>query len=187
MVLRNIYNFISKNTIIFVAFMLLVVLSVCSLLFTLNFILNVVKNNEQTLDDAGMEYGARYFGEGATISVFILIGVFNLVYVYTYILDTRKKELSINRISGQTILSAVAISYFEIFILSTVGYIISVLIMKLAIFPIISERGFMFADSINTLMLFLIYLAFVLIYSLVFLPSIIRQIRKSPIEALIDE
>lgn len=132
-------------------------------------------------------FAEQYLKEGAIIVGIMLMSVFNLAYVYTYILDTRKREIAINRISGQTISSAILTFYAEILILSTLGYIISALIVKFLILPGLSDRGFMFNDSIEVLQYIMLYLIFILIYSIVFLPSIINQIRKSPVEAMTDE
>ncbi len=132
------------------------------------------------------KYG-QYLKEGAIIVGIMLMSVFNLAYVYTYILDTRKREIAINRISGQTISSAILTFYAEILILSTLGYIISALIVKFLILPGLSDRGFMFNDCIEISQYIMIYLIFILINSIVFLPSIINQIRKSPVEAMTDE
>lgn len=132
-------------------------------------------------------FAEQYLKEGAIIVGIMLMSVFNLAYVYTYILDTRKREIAINRISGQTISSAILTFYAEILILSTLGYIISALIVKFLILPGLSDRGFMFNDSIEISQYMMLYLIFILIYSIVFLPSIINQIRKAPVEAMTDE
>lgn len=183
-VLRNIYKFISENIAVFLAFLMLMILSASSLFFTFNFILNVMQNNDVTLN--GGDVALLYLKEGGIISGFMLISVFNLAYVYSYVLDTRKREIAISRISGQTMLSAVGIFYLEMLVLSSFGYIISLIGMKLIVFPLISERGFMFVDSLNVPQCIMLYLILIFIYSIVFLPSIIIQIRKSPAEALAD-
>ena len=184
---RNIRGFILNHPAVFVAFALLMIVSICSALFTFNFLLNVIYNNEKAFEGESISFAEQYLKEGAVILGVMLISVFNLAYVYTYILDTRKREIAISRISGQTIFSAIATSYAEIFILSTLGYIIGVLIMKFLVLPLLSGRGFMFNDSIDVSQYLMLYLIFILVYSIVFLPSIINQMRKSPVEALTDE
>ncbi len=186
-IFRDIYKSITNNTIVFVAFMLLMILSVCSLLFVFNFVLNAVDYNTKLFEGEDITLAEQYLKDSAAISGFMLMSVFNLAYVYSYILDARKKEIAINRISGQTVFSAIIASYSEILILSTIGYIIGVLIMKLIVLPIISNLKFMFKDSIDAPQYFMLYLIFILIYSIVFLPSIISQMRKAPTEALTDE
>ena len=182
-IIENMRKLIVRHTAVFIAFMLLMVISVSSLLFTFNFVANVMTNNGISPfdDDAG-----RYLLEGGIISAFMLMSVFNLAYVYSYVLDTRRREIAINRISGQSILSCIGVFYLEMLIMSTIGYIISLAATKLVILPLMRGGGFMFADSLNISQCAFLYLILILIYSTVFLPSIAAEVRKSPSEALTE-
>lgn len=133
-----------------------------------------------------------FFSKHGLTDVFLVIGVtavsvFNLAYIYLHILEMRKKEIAINRISGQTALSVVATSYGEVFILSTVVYFICVLFFDLVILPLLGGLGYWFADSLGFYQYLFVYIVLVAIYSIVFLPALICHAIKSPIEALTYE
>lgn len=129
----------------------------------------------------------NYSMEMMIIVCIMSIGIFNLIYIYTYILDTRRKEIAIKRVLGQTIFSSVINYYMEILLLASVCYVFGVLIFKYGILLALKNHGFLFNDSINTAYYFLIYGIFVALYSIVFLPVIIRYVSKSPSEALTDD
>lgn len=48
---RNIRGFITNNPVVFAAFALLMILSICSALFTFNFLLSVIQYNENRVQD----------------------------------------------------------------------------------------------------------------------------------------
>ncbi len=172
---------------------------------------NIAVATKSTGDTAEIEEFSKYLGElfggdvikqpepsessseswKYSVEVLLIIGImsmsiFNLAYMYIYILDTRKKEIAVNRISGQTVFSAVFTAGGEVLIISTAGYLISVIFMKIILFPLLRNEGFLFADSIDAFQYFVIYIMFMLIYAAVFLPAIVYQVKKPPKEALSD-
>ncbi len=138
------------------------------------------------------EKGTAAFDKQSFVDSLLVIGVmsmsvFNLVYIYLHILEMRKKEIAINRISGQTALSVVITSHGEVFILSTIVYLISALFIELLLFPLLGGLGYWFADSLGFYQYLFVYIVLIAIYSIVFLPALIRHAIKSPIEALTYE
>lgn len=128
----------------------------------------------------------NYSTETILIIGIVSMGIFNLVYIYTYILDTRRKEIAINRILGRTKLSSIVNYYLETFSLATIAFILSSLFFKYVILVQLKNLGFLFKDSLLFANYLVIYVGFIFIFSVVFLPIIILYITKSPSEVLSD-
>lgn len=128
----------------------------------------------------------QFFLDTILIVGIMSLSVFNLVYLYMYILDKRKKEIAVNRISGQTIFSGVLNAYSEILIISTTVYIFCAVLMKLCVFRLLKRLGTGLFDLISFIQYLIVYLIFILICSLVFLPAIIRFMKKPPAEELTE-
>lgn len=127
-----------------------------------------------------------YLSELILIIGIMSLGIFNLVYLYTYILDTRKKEIAINRILGCTKLSAIASFYWESFLLTSFAFLLSVIIFKYGVLLLLKGQGSLFMDTLTFSRYLIVYVIYIVIFSVVFLPTIIYYVKKLPVEVLTD-
>lgn len=114
------------------------------------------------------------------------VSVFSLVYIYIYILETRKREIAIQRIVGQNITSAIFHYYAEVFLLSSLSYLLSVILVKFGILHLLWSEGYLFADTLNFSTIAIVYAVMIGVCSAVFLPAIVYNVKKSPAEAVSD-
>lgn len=114
------------------------------------------------------------------IILLMCLGIFNLSYLYVYILEQRKRQYAVFQICGCTKIRGALIYLAEIIIFSTAAYIFSALVFKLLLFPVVAALDSMtfYAMSVGSyVFLFICYLAAMLA---VFLPCIIKYTSKSP-------
>lgn len=114
------------------------------------------------------------------VILLMCLGIFNLSYLYVYILEQRKRQYAVFQICGCTKIRGALIYLAEIIVFSSVAYIVSALAFNTLLFPIVSALDSMtfYAMSLDSyVFLFICYLAAMLV---VFLPCIIRYTSKSP-------
>lgn len=124
--------------------------------------------------------------ETILVTGIMFVSVFSLAHIYLYILDVRKKEIAVCRISGQTIASATFFYYAEVVLLSSVAYLFAVFLTKFCILLPLKSEGALFNDTLNFAAVSAVFGITIVLCSAVFLPAIIHAVRKPPAEALSD-
>lgn len=124
--------------------------------------------------------------ETILVTGIMFVSVFTLAHIYIYLLDTRKREIAVRRISGQSIASATLLYYLEVLLLTTISYILAAVILKFCFLPLLQGYGTLFADNLDVSLLLIFYGITIALCTAVFLPSIIHFVKKSPSESLAD-
>ncbi len=118
------------------------------------------------------------------IMLIMVIGFLNFSYIYTSILEKRKKLMAIARICGNSILRGITSNILEVALLTTICFIISSGIYKLAIQYLINMTGSTFADNLYFSHYLILLGLFILVVVTILLPVVIKYNKKSPISAL---
>lgn len=120
----------------------------------------------------------------ALSALILIVALLNISFLYQYILKKREKCYGVYRICGCSAFKGFFLYFLEIVLLTTILYIFTVLIFHFGV-----ERLLPFINKTLTYSLFLldyliIYVPFILLVSIIFIPVIIGFNRKKPIELL---
>ncbi len=116
----------------------------------------------------------------ATFGVIIVIAVINIIYLYSYIMNKRKKETAVFRLCGCSLGKTALIYLTEILFLSAVSYAAAVLIHLVAVMPLMMNITQALKYYIAPLDFIIVYAIYLLIEILSFLPIIQRVAGTSP-------
>lgn len=128
------------------------------------------------------EYGSEFNSFKTVMFIIILLmclGIFNLSYLYTFILEQRKKQYAVFQICGCTKLKGAFIYLGEILIISTAAYTVSAVLFKFAVLPLVILADSMTVYAMSVYSYVFLFTAYILIMLFVFLPCIIRYTSKS--------
>jgi len=112
----------------------------------------------------------------------LFLSIFNFVYLYSYILNKRKKQYSILRIFGCTKLNGITMYTIEALIISISSYLISVVLYLFVCTPIMKliDKYTIFAMDINSFLL--VFIVFILVMLCIVIPSIINYSKKDIVD-----
>lgn len=116
----------------------------------------------------------------ATFGVIIIIAVINIIYLYSYIMNKRKKETAVFRLCGCSLGKTASMYLTEILFLSAVSYAVAVLIHLVAVMPLMMNITQSLKYYISPLDFIIVYVIYLLIEILSFLPIIQRVAKTSP-------
>lgn len=112
----------------------------------------------------------------------LFLGIINLVYLYSYILEKRKKQYAILRICGCTRLKGIAIYLCEILLIALISYVFAILLFKFIVIQVIAK-----VDIYTTYSMQLIsYLYALLIYLLITILVLFPYIKKYAYKPIAD-
>lgn len=116
----------------------------------------------------------------------LFLSIFNFVYLYSYILDKRKKQYSILRIYGCTKLKGIMIYTIEAIIISSLSYLISVALYLFVHLPVLRmlDKYTFFAMNIDSFLI--VFASFILIMLCVVIPSIVKYSKKDIVDQYRD-
>lgn len=131
---------------------------------------------------------AEYGSEFNTFKIFVFVvilllclGIFNLSYLYIFVLEQRKKQYAVFQICGCTKLRGALIYLAEILLLSVMAYSVSLLLFRFVVLPFVIAMDSMTFLAMSVQSYILLFIFYVLIILLVFLPCIVRYTSKSAV------
>lgn len=122
----------------------------------------------------------------ATFGVIIVIAVINIIYLYSYIMNKRKKETAVFRLCGCSLGKTASMYLTEILFLSAVSYAVAVLIHLAAVMPLMLNITQALKYYISPISFAVVYIVYLLIEIFSFLP-IIRKVAKTAPSVLSKE
>lgn len=142
---------------------------------------NIFKNSEiiQPINDDKAGQSSSFKITTFMIVVLMALGIFNLSYLYIFILEQRKKQYAIFQICGCSKAKGEFIYLVEIFIISFIPFIVSAVLFKFAIVPILVVLDKFTIYSMNLSSYLFLMIAYILVMICIFLPSISKYTLKS--------
>ncbi len=130
------------------------------------------------------EYGSEFNTFKMFVFFVILLlclGIFNLSYLYIFILEQRKKQYAVFQICGCTKLRGALIYLAEILILSIIAYLAALLLFRFVVLPFVIVMDSMTFLAMSGQSYILLFIFYILIMLLIFLPCIVRYTSKSAV------
>lgn len=138
-----------------------------------------VKNNLDTEKISSLKSA----GFGA-IAVFLLvvISIINVSFLYAYIIRKRLREIMIFKICGSSVLGLVKVFLCELLLITAIQSLVSLLLMKLLIVPVVAEYDAVFRYNFNAVSAAVSIIITAVISFVVLVPYTIKYCRMSCIE-----
>ncbi|MGN0537801.1 MAG: ABC transporter permease [Acutalibacteraceae bacterium] len=112
--------------------------------------------------------------------VVIVVALFNIIYLYSYMLNRRKHHFAVMRICGCNISQAVNMYYGEILLLSVFIYIVALILHLFCVMPIMTSLSETIQYYISFGQYILIYLFYIAVETVSFIPIIKKFSKTSP-------
>lgn len=116
----------------------------------------------------------------ASFGIVIIIAIINIVYLYSYIMRKRRKETAVFRLCGCSLGKTASMCLTEILLFSVVSYILAVTIHLTAVMPLMLSITRTLEYYISPLIFVIVYVVYLLIEIISFLPIIKRTAKTSP-------
>jgi hypothetical protein len=114
----------------------------------------------------------------------MVIGFFNFSFIYTSILEKRKKQIAIVRICGLSIIRGIALNILEVLLLASVFFLLSTGIYRILLLYLMSMIGSIFVDSLSIFDGIILYGAYTFIIVAILMPVVIKYNKKQPYSIL---
>ncbi|MDD6489693.1 MAG: hypothetical protein PUG48_07760 [Clostridia bacterium] len=131
------------------------------------------------------EYGDEMNSFRLVMVIIILLlslGIFNLSYLYSFILEKRKKQYSVLQICGCTKLRGILIYAGEVIIVSVASYILSALLFKFALLPLIMNIDSLTVEAMGISSYLFLFVCYIIIMMCIFLPCVIKYSSKTVVQ-----
>lgn len=139
----------------------------------------VVQTN---VDDLASDKSDIFTSENKAMIAMILVAVFNVAYLYIFVLQKRLKTIYIYKITGATNAKIFRIFSIEFFYLLIVQMVVSISVFKFIVVPIISKYDLVFGYGVS-IKHYIFACAVMLILCILFVfPPMLFYIRKNAIE-----
>lgn len=112
--------------------------------------------------------------------IVIFVALFNIVYLYAYMLNRRKYQFAVMRICGCSIDKAVTMYYGEVLILSVVIYAVALIIHLFCVMPVMTGLSDSIRYYISVEQYIAIYLVYLAVETVAFVPIIRKFSKTSP-------
>lgn len=111
--------------------------------------------------------------------VVIVVALFNIIYLYSYMLNRRKHHFAVMRICGCNINQAVNMYYGEILLLSVIIYAVALILHLFCVMPIMTSLSETIHYYISFEQYIFVYLFYLAVETVSFIP-IIKKFSKTP-------
>ena len=115
-----------------------------------------------------------------TFAVVIVIAFINMIYLYYYLLNRRKKEFAVLRVCGCSINKAVSMYFIEVLLLSVITYIIALVLHLLCVMPIMTGLTNYISYYISPFQFIVIYILYLATEIVSFVPVMIKFSKIAP-------
>ncbi len=115
----------------------------------------------------------------------VFLALINISFLYQYLLLQRRKHFAVYQICGFTVFKAIKLLVGELFILSTVIFVLAGIIYRTGItklLPYINQEALQYKLVFNDYLV--LYVFFMLAIAIVFSPVIIQFCKKTPVSLL---
>ena len=119
----------------------------------------------------------------SVFGIIILVALFNIIYLYAYMLNRRGYEFAVMRICGCSTDTAVSMYYIEVLILSTGVFAVALAVHLLCVMPLMSSISPSFGYYISTKYFILSYIVYLAVETVAFVP-VISKFAKTPPSSL---
>lgn len=139
----------------------------------------------QLPQEPDLSLASRNLYESFSSIAVVLLALLNISYLYRYILLSRKKPYAVYRVCGCTRARGMRLYAGELFLLSTLLFLVSAAVFKVGIqplFPCINKDALTYRLFVSDY--FVLYLFFLLAVAVVFLPTILSFSAKKPVALL---
>lgn len=133
------------------------------------------------LNNRGIKDYIKTYG---LVMLIMVIGFFNFSFIYTSILEKRKKQIAIVRICGLSIMRAIVLNILEVLLLASVFFLLSTGIYRILLLYLMSMIGSIFVDSLSIFDGILLYGAYTFVIVAILMPVVIKYNKKQPYSIL---
>ena len=119
----------------------------------------------------------------ALLIVILSIGIFNMQYIYTYMLNIRTDTISLFRLYGFSKKKALYYLFFEFFV-----FVVTAILLGIVLYLIISGfnyTAFFYRNNLNVSNILFTATLFIIYYIICFLPIIKKYIKNTPFENIL--
>ena len=119
----------------------------------------------------------------ALLIIILSIGIFNMQYIYTYMLSIRTDTISLFRLYGFSKKKALYYLFFEFFV-----FVVTAILLGIVLYLIISGfnyTAFFYRNNLNVSNILFTATLFIIYYIICFLPIIKKYIKNTPFENIL--
>jgi hypothetical protein len=133
------------------------------------------------LNNRGIKDYIKTYG---LVMLIMVIGFFNFSFIYTSILEKRKKQIAIVRICGLSIMRGIVLNILEVLLLASVFFLLSTGIYKILLLYLMSMIGSIFVDSLSIFDGIILYGVYTFVIVAILMPVVIKYNKKQPYSIL---